>query len=266
MVEVNYLGRIGNNLFQYCLGRIIATELGWGLTSEPITGFDLAVPIPKSKPPNSRKHLLEGHVVDLNAVMRDHSSRTIVLNGFFQRYEYYKTYKHQIRQWLVSPSDQEYGLRDLTINIRSGDIWRCNNKNDVHPNYPGLPFSYYERIVRSQNWDRIHIVSDDPKDHMVLKLSKRFDGQIFSEGPQSDFSRLRSSTNIVLPVSTFSWWAAWLSHAEKIYYPVVGLFDPSIRPDINLLVDDEDRYVYQRIPRTKLWEGSEEDRQQLLSG
>ena len=39
MVEVKYIGRLGNNLFQYCLGRIIAEGLGYKLKVDPIPGF-----------------------------------------------------------------------------------------------------------------------------------------------------------------------------------------------------------------------------------
>jgi len=39
MVEVVYLGNLGNNLFQYCFGRILAEKFGYQLKSDPIAGF-----------------------------------------------------------------------------------------------------------------------------------------------------------------------------------------------------------------------------------
>ena len=39
MVKVRYKARLGNNLFQYCLGRILANELGFVLQADPIPGF-----------------------------------------------------------------------------------------------------------------------------------------------------------------------------------------------------------------------------------
>ena len=39
MVEVKYCGQIGNQLFQYCLGRIIAERLGFELFATAIPGF-----------------------------------------------------------------------------------------------------------------------------------------------------------------------------------------------------------------------------------
>ena len=40
MVTVKYLGRLGNNLFQYALGRIIAESLDYPLQASAIDGFD----------------------------------------------------------------------------------------------------------------------------------------------------------------------------------------------------------------------------------
>ena len=44
MIEVRYnkfayKALIGNNMFQYCLGRILAEELGFALQAEAIPGF-----------------------------------------------------------------------------------------------------------------------------------------------------------------------------------------------------------------------------------
>jgi hypothetical protein len=39
MIEVRYKGQLGNNMFQYCLGRILAEELGFALQAGPISGF-----------------------------------------------------------------------------------------------------------------------------------------------------------------------------------------------------------------------------------
>ena len=38
MIEVKYLGTLGNNMFQYALGRILAEEMGYEFSAEPIYG------------------------------------------------------------------------------------------------------------------------------------------------------------------------------------------------------------------------------------
>ena len=39
MIDVKYNGGLGNNLFQYCFGRILAERLGYALAAPPIPGF-----------------------------------------------------------------------------------------------------------------------------------------------------------------------------------------------------------------------------------
>ena len=50
----------------------------------------------------------------------------------------------------------------------------------------------------------------------------------------------------VCPITaTFSWLAAWLSDAEKIYFPLIGDWHPNSprSKEINLWTDEE-RYIY----------------------
>ena len=39
MINVKYVGRLGNNMFQYSLGRILAESMGMRLNSAPIPEF-----------------------------------------------------------------------------------------------------------------------------------------------------------------------------------------------------------------------------------
>jgi hypothetical protein len=39
MIEVRYKARLGNRMFQYCLGRILAEQLDFRLVAEPLSGF-----------------------------------------------------------------------------------------------------------------------------------------------------------------------------------------------------------------------------------
>ena len=39
MIDVRYSDRMGNRMFQYCLGRILAEEFGFALHAEALPGF-----------------------------------------------------------------------------------------------------------------------------------------------------------------------------------------------------------------------------------
>ena len=128
-VTVLFLGRLGNNLFQYALGRIIAEQLGLELVCRRLVapgssgnpgGLDINGPgdltgnsaafanAPLHLPGLSIAEPREDHVlraghpwngqdIDLAAILADPSPRHIRLAGYFQRFDYYAPYADQIR-------------------------------------------------------------------------------------------------------------------------------------------------------------------------
>jgi hypothetical protein len=279
IVEVEYVGRLGNHLAQYCLGRIIASTLGFRFYAPAIAGFPHACACPnplwRLLPARPGERLTGRHRFDLAAVLANRRRRRLFLSGPFLRYEYYRPHKPQIRRWLASATAASawFGDDDLTIHIRTGDLWQSNRAGPIHPEYHALPFSFYAHVIKQRAWRRVVVVAEDTSDAMVQALHRRFGAEVLSGGATEDFERLRRSRNIVLSVSSFAWWAAWLSDAQRIFYPLVGLFDPQRarqRPAAwqqNLWVNDEPRYSALK-PRTPLierdWTGTEADRQLLL--
>jgi hypothetical protein len=113
---------------------------------------------------------------------------------------------------------------------------------------------------------------------MVRKLSQFYGASIVSGTAFEDFNFIKNSKNIVLAVSTFSWFAAFLSQARTIYYPRAGLFHRGIRPDVDLEVQ-EPRYCYRCVysddgfrdrfegvffPGKPAWKGTPDQREFLL--
>ena len=98
MVEVQYRGRLGNRLFQYCFGRIVAEGLGFALHAEPIPGFAGTAEAVRGAIHERPVVTLEHHVVDLEALLGDPRPRRIVAHGYFQRYEYYRAFRDVIRR------------------------------------------------------------------------------------------------------------------------------------------------------------------------
>jgi len=74
----------------------------------------------------------------------------------------------------------------------------------------------------------------------------------------ADFERLRSARHVVTSVSSFAWLATWLSDAQTIHVPVLGLLNPAQRPDVDLLPLDDPRYRFYRFP-VRRWNGQQED-------
>jgi hypothetical protein len=101
MVDVRYRERLGNNLFQYCMGRILAEGLGFALQAEPIAGFPNTQQCVEGARYEMPEQVLSGHCIDLRGILADRSPRRIVLNGWFQRSEYYRLHRERIREWLA---------------------------------------------------------------------------------------------------------------------------------------------------------------------
>lgn len=274
LVTTEYPGRLGNVLFQYCLGRILASKLHCNLQAQEILGFKNAVSVRNTWWPTitHRTEVLNGQAVHFDRIMKNKKDRRILLKGHFQRYEYYKEYKEAIRKdWLYLPDSGAFAEEDITIHIRSGDLWAKNRPDPPNDGQRPPPFSYYEKILTSRPWGKVHVVTENKDDPMALKLANRFSGTLHHGSVIEDFQFLKSSPNMILSVSTFAWWAGWLSNAKRIYFPMCGFWHPQFYAEdptnlgINLIVDDEDRYIYQELDKSGRWKGAEEDRIALLN-
>ena len=105
-------------------------------------------------------------------------------------------------------------------------------------------FSFYEKCIDYAKPSKIYLVTDSPKDSYFSQFDK-YNHEIISESPWGDFAFISSSDQVCAANSTFSWWAAFLSNATKIYAP---LFYPRYPYGPSTLVDhyvwDEKRYHY----------------------
>lgn len=242
MVEVVYQGRLGNNLFQYCFGRILAENLGFKLKASPIPGFfNTNMAVDGNDYSGHPVQILTGHTVDLKHILFDKSKRKIVLNGFFQRYEYYRMYKDLIRNnWFLTDikAKQE---------IRPDDIIVCIRRKDAADGIASdqLPLSYYEEALAMTGYNRVFVVTNVSKDPFVLKFKKKYNAILLPSSTLDNFRLIMLFKKIIMSASTFYWWASFLSDAEEIYAPIplTGRWSKE-RPDIDLRVSDEMRYSY----------------------
>ncbi len=250
MIEVKYIDRLGNNLFQYCFGRIVAEKLGYKLKAVPIPGFpntgtevrghDFSS-LPQKTLLGDEPQKTRRQQVDLRTILSDKQNRNILIEGYFQRYEYYKEYKEIIRNdWLLmdAPAEKDVDPDDVFVYIRRGDFVRLGY---------ALPFSYYEGALQAVGKCKdIYIGTDNIKDPF-LALFKKYKPIIChtTHDPLKDFVFMMSFNKIIQSASSFSWWASFLSKAEAIYTPApfFGHWSGEY-PGVDLTVDDEARYVY----------------------
>jgi len=231
-VIVNHISgcRHGNQLCQYVVGRIISEKLKFKLfgidqnhREFSMNGFDLNynqpdydfydTPIQKigtSSNYDYTETLEWAHPnFDLDAICNDTTPRRIILEGFFQRKEYFLPYKEQIKEWYNfinynTPSDH------AAIHIRLGDLRETN-----HPDL--LPIEYYRQALDNLDFSKLTICTDTPTDsEYILPLVKQYDAQIFTGDERETICFLASHNNLVLSVGSFSFWASLFSEGKNI--------------------------------------------------
>lgn len=272
-VEVRFVGHLGNNLFQYALGRVLAEELGHALVCvapaasggfarvEQASGIADRLPalaarfadVPLRLPgrelrlPQLRLVLGEqpdwnGHGINLAHVLATGWQYRIVLGGYFQRSEYYLPYRERIRRWFELPAaagETVPGPRDIVLHLRRSYDMRVLDRM--------LALDFYEQILAGETWDRVLVCGLGIDERTRARLAR-----FRPEYPELDaFATLRLLTRarrIAIANSTFSWWGAWLSEADTIWFPrpVRGIWSPE-RPEIALEVP-EPRYRYVDAP------------------
>ena len=241
MIEVVYRERLGNNLFQYALGRLLAERKGVALKAQPIPGFPGTQEQVSGDRMEDNVLEVDRHVVSMDQLLA-HQGK-VVLNGWFQRYEYYKDDKEKIAEWLrTEPCDLccRPGVDDLVMHVRLGDVVDLPRWTSC---YCVVSASWCKRIIERELRNRLYIVTEDPT-HRYLEAFGKYDPIIVSSDVLHDFCFLKASKRIILSVSTFAWWAAWLSEATEIYLPMAGLWNPLLRTNIALRVTNESRYHY----------------------
>lgn len=259
MVTINYKGRLGNTIFQYCLGRIIAEKLNYKLNGK-LNEFTYATEL-HGKEFSNPVDVLSNHVIDLDAILDNKTDRKILLNGYFHDIKYFYNFKNEISNWLrINNSYRIPNSNDLVLHVRGGDQY-----NKVpHPQQPIVPFSFYKNIIENETFDKLYVVTEFSSDIMVKKLSKNYKLEIISQSPIEDYYFMLNSKKLVLSLSTLPWWAGWMSNAEKIYFPLYGFWHPnSIRTDVNLIVN-ENRYIYKDLGVMDNWYSSKKQIRDLF--
>jgi hypothetical protein len=244
MISIDYVCGFANRLFQYSIANILSRHHGLYFLAVPING------IPQSYLSIEGLKLDgEPQSVETPSDVRDILKQKIILrplkiNGLFQKASLYLNHRSEIRDtWLKLDSSipiSELSIKcDLVIHVRRGDYLLHNW---------GAPFSFYLEAIESTTFRKMCIVTDDPFDPFLKRFHK-FKPSIVSSSLLSDFALLTQAKKLIISPSTFSWWAAFLSNASEIFFPIPqhGIWSQDFNHKVDLTLPPEyNQYKYIR--------------------
>lgn len=175
----------------------------------------------------------------------DIEKKWIVLLGNFELGENYTPYRNKLKKWFkypkidltkfeffkLHPSFEEgewfvfYDFQgisndDLLISLRLEDYTDKTNLDRF------LGFDYFRIILENTKYNKVYIITNPSsighnEEYKYLKEFKSFD-PIFVRVYEPVMSMAFASqfNNIAISQSTYSWWLAFLSDADNIYYPI----------------------------------------------
>jgi hypothetical protein len=158
-------------------------------------------------------------------------------------YEYIKPYKGLVKQI----------MKDLILPKSHHDDILVMLRRSRRASKYQLPDSFYLKIIDSEKFDKMYISVDDIDRHYNLyQKIKKYNPIILEGNILENFKKATSFNKIIGCQGQFSFWAAWLSEAEKIYWPVTNTgpnagLSHNGWGGPNLTVDDEERYVNIKI-------------------
>jgi len=219
VVQYDPWGRMGNRMFQYIFGYILAKRRGCNFFHEALPNFGIEsnYTTPTGNTTNTKSY--GNNDVDMNYLLS--TNNTIIVDSYVQRAEYYLPFRDEIRRHLRCDKIETVNQDKLILHIRETDYTQINTF---------LGYEVYKKVIEAAGISDVVIVTDNSNCDTVQKLLS--DGCILntegyvatfthtSDGrAMEDFRTLLCSENIAISQSSFSWWAAFLGNQKNIYFP-----------------------------------------------
>lgn len=232
LVKYDPSGRMGNRMFQYAFGKILALKKNQLFFAEHLPNFTNTFDGDHSKhtPPDytfinplHTRQKYGNHYVNMNELI--HYQNDIIIDSFLQKYYYYIDHKYDIKQWFnlnitnnIIPKPNE-----LVIHIREGDYNLLKT---------AIPYEYYIKTIKTLGFKTNTIITDECTSPTIQHLKNEGCQILSTKIVESfrttcnnfeilDFYYMLKAKHLLISHSTFSWWAAFLGEQEHIFYPDV---------------------------------------------
>ncbi len=261
VVHVEAVGRLGNRMIQHMAALALASRLpdavlsGISLPEWKLYQPDLR-PSPERRRPEDKVFIVHRDTpmrMPFEEILRgigEDGVRVVEIRNYVQHMDNFLSKDVHARVFVdETPPHAAIEADELLINVRGEEV-----QAGVAPDYVLAPTAYLRDIVAETGLRPVIMGQLTPGPYLRA-LTEAFPRArlVPSQGAMPDFAVIRSARNIVASVSTFSWLAAWLSNADRVFLPVAGLFSPFQRPDIMMLPLDDDRFRFDLFPIYHAW-------------
>lgn len=243
VVDIEFRGRLGNRLFQYSFGRLLAENCHVALVHPAIEELDLpaqglskprnkVIAFQPNEPTSETRRRYQKWLVQTRL------KTSVLLADYFEDYIVFRPYLERIRSWFSMPPPRADNA--VAVHFRCGDVMYSvnNRKNLPSPEAwkkvldrvvtPGTPLYIVTTCPRHPNRKTVQRALDSISgvdlDEAVAFTQKYVD--VFehyhpvgwtSNTSKEDFRFLRTFNRLVIGNSTFGWWAAVLGHAKEVH-------------------------------------------------
>lgn len=208
MININYVGRLGNNIFQYAVAALISKKYKLPISQhKPFTLFK-DMPVYEDLFTNNHLHINDEnflHFLDADINFKGN----IELNGFFQKKDFILKYKNEILDLFNYTPESKDGT---FIHLRIGDLVTI-------PTAIAKLEYYIKSIEQSGNIHPIYISSDSPDHSMTKELANNYGMIQYESNPEETIIFGSYFKNKILSLGTFSWWIGFLNENSRVYFP-----------------------------------------------
>ena len=235
--NLGFLGRLGNQMFQYAALKGIAAHYGYEVIIpnhkqklREKAGFDLQIEIhdPFLMGSLGRLGVVQG-VLEVNERMFTYDEELVEmcpdntsLSGYFQTEKYFKHIKDDIKKdftfhkEIINPCKEmmEDVGEAISLHVRRTDY-------TTNPNHAALDLSYYQKALNMMPQGvPVIIFSDDVE---WCKKQEIFESDRFmvseSGNQHVDLCLMTMCKYHINANSSFSWWGSWLADSDRVVAP-----------------------------------------------
>lgn len=225
MITIELVGRLGNQMFQYAVCRTIAEKNNYkffiskensGHNQNISNYFDLDMGeydgsnILYTYREDTLKQQFDANIFNI--------PDNTIINGYFQTDKYFYNNKDIIKTWFKIEKNNKVNL--ILNQYPIDDYCYIHFRGTDYKEWDGgkrfLPIKYFNDAIKLiknyKNNIKFLIITDD-----IVSAKEYFsEYDVISNNMLDDFKLLYYSKYCIIPNSSFSWWASWLSDNKII--------------------------------------------------